>query len=102
MSRFDPEEQERIEGQILYLIDRVNSGSTLHWQLVHELNKLRTRLRNTIMIYKEHRTEAEVDDLIAAIIKDRALSTDEIILAFDLDLEGWDQCLKRIKEERKW
>jgi hypothetical protein len=54
------------------------------------------------MIYKEHRTEAEVDDLIAAIIKDRALSTDEIILAFDLDLEGWDQCLKRIKEQRKW
>ena len=101
MSRFDPLEQETIEGQILYLIDRVSKGSKLHAKLTEEVYKTKTRLRNMIIVYREHRTESEMDDLIAAIIKEDALFPEDIQFVFDLNDTRWTECIHRIRTERK-
>ena len=101
MSKFDYIDQETIEGQILYLIDRVCKGIKLHSDLTEKLESNRSRLRNLIYIYRGHRSEAEIDDLIAAIIKDEVLTNEEIQFAFDLNPTRWKECLHRIQTERK-
>lgn len=101
MSRFDPLEQETIEGQILYLIDRVSKGSRLQAKLTEEVYKTKTRLRNMIIVYKEHRTDPEMDDLIAAIIKEDALFPEDIRFVFDLNETRYNECIHRIRTERK-
>ena len=98
MSRFDPLEQETIEGQILYLIDKISFGSRQHASLTQQVNNNKTRLRNLIIVYKEHRTEYEIDDLISAIIKEEALSTEDIQFIFDLNIQKWSECINRITE----
>lgn len=94
-------DQETIEGQILYMIDRVSAGAKLHSELAEELNSNRSRLRNLIMIYRGHRTQPEIDDLIAAIIADQVLDRDDIQLAFDLNETRYDECIQRLRTERK-
>ena len=101
MSRFDFLDQETIEGQILYLIDRVSKGAKLHAKLTEEVYKTKTRLRNMIIVYREHRTEPEMDDLIAAIIKEDALFPEDIQFVFDLNPTRWNECIHRIRTERK-
>ena len=54
-----------------------------------------------IIVYREHRTEAEMDDLIAAIIKEDALFPEDIQFVFDLNGEKWKECIHRIRTERK-
>ena len=54
-----------------------------------------------IIVYKEHRTDPEMDDLIAAIIKEDALFPEDIQFVFDLNDTRWNECIDRIRTERK-
>ena len=54
-----------------------------------------------IIVYREHRTESEMDDLIAAIIKEDALFPEDIQFVFDLNDTRWTECIHRIRTERK-
>ena len=42
-----------------------------------------------------------MDDLIAAIIKEDALFPEDIQFVFDLNETRWNECIHRIRTERK-
>jgi hypothetical protein len=93
-----------LEGQILYMLDKVATKNAAVTALTMELDKDKITLRNYLHIYKQTVTAPQVDDLIAAIIKDMLLQEDDIKLVFDMDGEKWIQCIQRINErnESKW
>jgi len=93
-----------LEGQILYMLDKVATKNAQVSALTMELDKDKITLRNYLHIYKQTVTAPQVDDLIAAIIKDRLLQEDDIKLVFDMEGESWTQCIERINERNasKW
>ena len=93
-----------LEGQILYMLDKVATKNAQVSALTMELDKDKITLRNYLHIYKQTVTSPQVDDLIAAIIKDRLLQAEDIKLVFDMEEDSWTQCIQRINErnESKW
>ena len=93
-----------LEGQILYMLDKVATKNAQVSALTMELDKNKITLRNYLHIYRQCVTDPQVDDLIAAIIKDRLLQEDDIKLVFDMEGESWVQCIERINERNasKW
>ena len=93
-----------LEGQILYMLDKVATKNAAVTALTMELDKDKITLRNYLHIYKQTVTAPQVDDLIAAIIKDRLLQAEDIKLVFDMEEDSWTQCIQRINErnESKW
>jgi hypothetical protein len=91
-----------LEGQILYMLDKVATKNAAVTALTMELDKDKITLRN--YLHKQTVTAPQVDDLIAAIIKDMLLQEDDIKLVFDMDGESWTHCIERINErnESKW
>tara|TARA_R100000353_G_scaffold173577_1_gene140077 strand:+ start:198 stop:506 length:309 start_codon:yes stop_codon:yes gene_type:complete len=87
-----------LEGQILYMLDKVATKNAQMSALTMELYKHKMTLRNYLYIYRQKVTDPQVDDLIAAIIKDRLLQADDIKLVFDLEGESWANCIQRINE----
>lgn len=90
-----------LEGQILYMLDKVSMKNAHVSALTMELDKDKITLRNYLHIYKQCVTSPQVDDLIAAIIKDRLLQAEDIKLVFDMEGESWAQCIARINERNK-
>jgi len=90
-----------LEGQILYMLDKVATKNAQVSALTMELYKHKMTLRNYLYIYRQKVTDPQVDDLIAAIIKDRLLQADDIKLVFDLEGESWANCIQRINERNK-
>ena len=93
-----------LEAQILYMLDKVAKKNAQMSALTMELYKNKITLRNYLHIYKQTVTAPQVDDLIAAIIKDRLLQAEDIKLVFDMEGDLWTQCIQRINErnESKW
>ena len=93
-----------LEGQILYMLDKVATKNAQVSALTMYLYKHIMTLRNYLHIYKQTVTSPQVDDLIAAIIKDRLLQPEDIKLVFDMEGDAWTQCIQRINErnQSKW
>lgn len=93
-----------LEGQILYMLDKVATKNAQVSALTMDLYKHKMTLRNYLHIYKQTVTAPQVDDLIAAIIKDRLLQAEDIKLVFDMEGDAWTQCIQRINErnQSKW
>ena len=93
-----------LEGQILYMLDKLATKNAQVSALTMELDKDKITLRNYLHIYKQYVTDPQVDDLIAAIIKDMLLQEEDIKLVFDMEGDSWIQCIQRINErnESKW
>ena len=93
-----------LEGQILYMLDRVARKNAEMSALSMEMDKEKITLRNYLHIYRQTVTSPQVDDLIAAIIKDMLLQESDIQFVFDMDGSAWTDCIQRINErnESKW
>ena len=76
---------ERLEAEILSYITKLHRCSSLIQPLVDEANQNRARLRNLINAYKARVTQDELDDLLFAIIRDDALSREDMQIVFDLN-----------------
>ena len=76
---------ERLEAEILRYITKLHRCSSLIQPLVDEANQNRARLRNLINAYKAQVTQDELDDLLFAIIRDDALSREDMQIVFDLN-----------------
>lgn len=93
-----------LEGQILYMLDKVATKNAQMSALTMELDKDKMTLRNYIHIYKQNVTDPQIDDLIAAIIKDMLLQEEDIKFVFDIEGDEWTRCIERINERNisKW
>ena len=93
-----------IEGQILYSMDRVQRQNAEVTALMMTLDRDRVTLRNYIAIYRQQISEAQMDDLIAAVIKDDILQEADLRFVFDLSREELIECTQRINERNisKW
>lgn len=93
-----------IEGQILYNLDRVQRQNREIIALMMTLDKDRITLRNYIEIYRQQISEAQLDDLIAAVIKDDILHESDLVFVFDLTADELIKCQKRLNERNgsKW
>lgn len=93
-----------IEGQILYSMDRVQRQNAEVTALMMTLDRDRVTLRNYIAIYRQQISEAQMDDLIAAVIKDDILQEADLIFVFDLSAQELIECTQRINERNisKW
>ncbi len=92
------DDMERLEAEILRMITKVHRVTALIDPLQGELMMHRAKLRNLLHAYKAERTEAEIDDLIFAIIRDNALSFEEIQIVFDLNDTLFAEAIKRMQE----
>lgn len=90
-----------IEGQILYAMDRVQRQNAEVSALLMTLDRDRITLRNYINIYRQQISEAQMDDLISAVIKDDILQEQDIIFVFDLTAKELVECTTRINERNK-
>jgi len=93
-----------IEGQILYSMDRVQRQNAEVTALMMTLDRDRVTLRNYIAIYRQQISEAQMDDLIAAVIKDDILQEADLRFVFDLSAQELIECTQRINERNisKW
>jgi len=89
---------EKLEAEILKTITYLGRLDGLIRPLQDELMRHRAKLRNLIAAYKSHRTEAEIDDLIFAIIRDDALTIEDIQIVFDLNDVLFAQAIERMRE----
>ena len=76
---------ERLEAEILRYITKLHHCSSLIKPLLDEANQNRARLRNLVNAYKAQVTQDELDDLLFAIIRDDALSKEDMQIVFDLN-----------------
>jgi hypothetical protein len=93
-----------IEGQILYSMDRVQRQNAEVTALMMTLDRDRVTLRNYIAIYRQQISEAQMDDLIAAVIKDDILQEADLRFVFDLSTQELIECTHRINARNisKW
>ena len=93
-----------IEGQILYSMDRVQRQNAEITALMMTLDRDRVTLRNYIAIYRQQISEAQMDDLIAAVIKDDILQEADLRFVFDLSTQELIECTHRINARNisKW
>ena len=90
-----------LEGQILYMLDRVARKNAEMSALTMEMDKEKITLRNYLHIYSQAVTAPQIDDLIAAIIKDMLLQESDIQFVFDMDRSEWTDCIQRINERNE-
>ena len=90
-----------LEGQILYMLDRVARKNAEMSALTMEMDKEKITLRNYLHIYSQAVTAPQIDDLIAAIIKDMLLQESDIQFVFDMDCSEWTDCIQRINERNE-
>jgi len=88
---------EQLEAEILRYITKLHNCSSLIKPLLDEANKNRARLRNLLNAYKTQVTEAELDDLLFAVIRDEALSIEDIQIVFDLNDNLFQLATDRMK-----
>ena len=91
-------DMEKIEAAILRSITKLHRCMSLIRPLQDEANTHRATLRNLITAYKARVTECELDDLLFAIIRDDALSFDDIQIVFDLNDSLFELALQRMRE----
>lgn len=91
-------DMEKIEAAILRSITKLHHCMHLIRPLQDEANTHRATLRNLITAYKARVTECELDDLLFAIIRDDALSFDDIQIVFDLNDSLFELALQRMRE----
>ena len=89
---------EKLAAEILKTFTHLGRLDGLIRPLQDELMRHRAKLRNLIAAYKSHRTEAEIDDLIFAIIRDDALTIEDIQIVFDLNDVLFAQAIERMRE----
>lgn len=93
---------ERLEAEILRMITNLFRISHLIQPLQDELMQKRALLRNLIFAYRSHKTDAEMDDLLFAVIRDNALSYEDIQIVFDLNDSLFSEAIKRMKERDQY
>lgn len=91
-------DMEKIEAAILRSITKLHHCMSLIRPLQDEANRHRATLRNLIAAYKGRVTQCELDDLLFAIIRDDALSFDDIQIVFDLNDSLFELALQRMRE----
>jgi len=94
-------EIERLEASILGEITKISRGSKILSDLVVSVELARSKLRNLISAYRAKVTQEEIDSLIYAIIYDEALSKRDILFSFDMTLQDFEACTKRLNERRR-
>ena len=94
-------EIERLEGSILGEITKISRGSKILSDLVVSVELARSKLRNLISAYRAKVTQDEIDSLIYAIIYDEALSKRDLLFSFDMTLQDFEACTKRLNERRR-
>ena len=94
-------EIERLEASILGEITKISRGSKILSDLVVSVELARSKLRNLISAYRAKVTEEEIDSLIYAIIYDEALSKRDLLFSFDMTLQDFEACTKRLNERRR-
>tara|TARA_A100001201_G_scaffold141366_1_gene136602 strand:+ start:225 stop:548 length:324 start_codon:yes stop_codon:yes gene_type:complete len=105
MKILDPkteEQLERLEAEILKTITNLFRISQLIQPLQDELMTTRALLRNLIYAYRSNKTDAEMDDLLFAVIRDNALSYEDIQIVFDLNDSLFKESIKRMKERDRY
>ena len=78
-------EQEELEAEILKTITLVSRSHDLKVHINKRYLEHLARLRNLVAAYRSGRSEAEIDDLAFAIIRDDALTIEQIQISFDLN-----------------
>ena len=78
-------ETERLEAAILKTIDHLKKSHDLKMHVDRKYLRYLSSLRNQVTAYKLDRTQFEVDDLAFAILRDDALTIEQIKIAFDLN-----------------
>lgn len=86
-----------LEANILQSIKQLSKETDTLIQVKICLMDTRSRLCNLIAIYQENRTIDEVDDLFLAIVKDQALTKDDLKMAFDYDEDDYRSAFERIR-----
>ena len=76
---------EKLEAAILKTITYLKKTHDLKINVDSKYLDYLSKLRNQISAYKLHRSEAEIDDLCFAIIRDNGLTTEQIKIVFDLN-----------------
>ena len=94
-------EIERLEASILGEITKISRGSKILSDLVVSVELARSKLRNLISAYRAKVTQEEIDSLIYAIIYDEALSKRDLLFSFDMTLQDFEACTKRLNERRR-
>ena len=94
-------EIERLEASILGEITKISRGSKILSDLVVSVELARSNLRNLISAYRAKVTQEEIDSLIYAIIYDEALSKRDLLFSFDMTLQDFEACTKRLNERRR-
>ena len=92
------EQMEKLEAEILRTITKVHKVVALVKPLQDDLMNNRAKLRNLLSAYKTHRTQPEIDDLLFAIIRDNALSREDIQIVFDLNDSLFFQAIQRMRD----
>ena len=90
--------QQNIEMSILRNIKRLSKGIDVLVKMQIELMSCRSQLRNKIKVYQDQNSQSEIDDLLFAIIRDRALPREEILVAFDYNDVEYADMIKRLNE----
>ncbi len=101
MRKVEFAKQQNIEMSILRNIKRLSKGIDVLVQMQIELMSCRSQLRNKIMVYQDQNTQAEIDDLLFAIIRDKALPREEIQIAFDYNDTRYAKALQRLNEDHR-
>jgi hypothetical protein len=91
-------DMQSLEGRILRSIYKLSRGIDLLIDLQLEILSHRSRLRNLVSAYDAQHGQEGCDDLIRAIVVDKALPEEEIKSAFDLSDIAFREALERIQE----
>ena len=91
-------ETERLEAAILKTIDHLKKSHDLKMHVDRKYLRYLSSLRNQVAAYKLDRTQFEVDDLVFAILRDDALTIEQIKIAFDLNDMLFAMMIERMRE----
>jgi hypothetical protein len=97
MRKKEIEDPQTLENKILNGIRRLSRGIDILIELQLEIISHRSQLRNLIIAYDAKHGQEGCDDLIGAIIKDKALPDEEIKSTFDLSDIAFREALVRIQ-----
>lgn len=89
---------EKLEASILQTITYINRADLVRRHLNRREAEYLAKLRNLIAAYRTHRTQAEIDDLMFAIIRDDGLSLEQIQIAFSYSDQDMADAVGRMRE----
>ena len=92
---------EKLEAAILKTITHVSRSHDLKEHVDQKYLEHLAKLRNLISAYKLDRSEAEIDDLAFAIIRDDALTIEQIQICFDLNDGLFGLMIERMRERNR-